>query len=312
MIRSILTFSLLLLPVSALAQPSDAQREAEKRFEEGKTLFNQRKYSEARNRFLEACAVLKQVSCPKNLGVTEVELGMFPEAAGHFRDYLADSRSNADPVRKEIEQEYAKAKAKVCELDISAPRGASVRVNATTLGAAPLSATTFVTPGKAEVTATWGEAASEKKTENVDAVAGATIKVEIKGPETSHDNPPPPGHTEKVRPASGWVVPIVLGVAGAAGLVLGVGMGAASTGKKDDAMKFAGTGVCTDMSAPSCAPYQSARSDGGTLGAVSVVGYIAGGLLLAGAITAFVIWPKQERQVGLVIGPTGGGLVGSF
>jgi hypothetical protein len=311
MIRATLALSLLLIPVSAVAQTSDAQREAEKRFEEGKTLFNQRKFGEARNRFLEACAVLKQVSCPKNLGVTEVELGMLPEAAGHFRDYLADSRSNADPVRKEIEQEYSKVKGKVCELDIAAPRGSTVRVNATTLGAAPLSVTTFVAPGKAEVTATWGEAASDKKTENVDAVAGATIKVEIKGPETNHDNPPP-GHTEKVRPASGWVVPIVLGVAGAAGLVLGVGMGAASAGKKDDAMKFAGTGVCADMNSPSCAPYQGARSDGGTLGAVSVVGYIAGGLLLAGAITAFVIWPKQERQVGFVVGPTGGGLIGSF
>ncbi len=311
MIRTTLALALLLVPVSAMAQPSDAQREAEKRFEEGKTLFNQRKFAEARNRFLEACAVLKQVSCPKNLGVTEVELGMFPEAAAHFRDYLADSRSNSDPVRKEIEQEYAKTKAKVCELEIAAPRGASVRVNASTLGVAPLLVTAFVAPGKAEVTATWGESASDKKTENVDAVAGATIKVEIKGPEGTHDNPPP-GHTENVRPTSGWVIPIVLGVAGATGLVMGVGMGAASSGKKDDAMKFAGTGVCADMNASSCAPYQGARSDGGTLGAVSVVGYIAGGLLLAGAITAFGVWQKQERQVGLVIGPTGGGLVGSF
>jgi hypothetical protein len=308
--RETILCALLMLPASAIAQTSDAQREAEKRFEEGKTLFNQRKYAEARNRFLQACAVLKQVSCPKNLGVTEVELGMFPEAASHFRDYLEDARSNADPVRKEIEQELAKAKAKVCELHVMAPRGSSVRLNGSMLGVAPLGASVFVPPGRVEVTAIWGDGASDSKTESVDAVAGATMKVEIKGPEVA--SAPREIRTEQVRPPSGWIVPIAAGVAGAAGVAIGAAAGAASAGKKDEALKFAGSGACADMSAPSCAPYQSARSDGGTLAAVSVVSYVAGGVLLAGAIAAFVIWPKQERRIGWVIGPTGGGLVGTF
>ena len=61
----------------------------------------------------------------------------------------------------------------------------------------------------------------------------------------------------------------------------------------------------------------AARSDQSTLATLSVVGYVAGGVFLAGAAAAFLFWPKKKSDaptVGFTAGPTGGALVlnGSF
>jgi hypothetical protein len=111
---------------------------------------------------------------------------------------------------------------------------------------------------------------------------------------------------------------IALGVPGAGGIVLGAALGASSSSKKDDTSKmYMGSGACGNTSSPSCAPVMSARSDQSTLAAISVVGYIAGGVFLAGAAAAFILWPHKKADaptVGFSVAPNGGSvsLQGSF
>jgi hypothetical protein len=120
------------------------------------------------------------------------------------------------------------------------------------------------------------------------------------------------------RPYAGGRIPtvIALGVLGVGGLATGIGLGLASSSSHDDAFKAQNTGACVNKSSSTCTDLQSKVSNTNTLGTVSIVGYVAGGLFAAGAIAAFVFWPRKNTEParGVRVRPTLGGLLidGSF
>lgn len=302
---------LLALPLAAHAQSSDARAEAEKRFAEGKRLFDERKFHEARNRFLEACAVLDTAACPKNLGVVEGELGMLAESATHLRQYLEDKRSHADPVRIEIAKELSELRKRLGELDIVASPGARIRLDdQIDLGKGPLTHTTFVLPGKHQVSGIWNGGG---KTVEVVAEAGALTKVDVTDPGASIANgpaAPPPAQTESHRvafpPPAGA---IVLGGLGLVGLGLGIGLGAASAGKKSEMESLLQGGACATVGSPRCLEAADARSAGQSLGAAGVASYVIGGLALAAGV---VWWIAAPRTRTISVGAGGALLGGTF
>jgi len=137
-----------------------ALREAEQRFDEGRALFTQRRFSEAHLKFEQACAVHRTVNCPKNLGLTELEMGKYVEATTHLREFLHSVQVSGQQVGMDAEQlaalqkRYNEAFLKCGHVEIAAPAGARIVVNGLVAGTAPLADNTIdVLPGDATVEA---------------------------------------------------------------------------------------------------------------------------------------------------------------
>lgn len=87
-------------------------------------------------------------------------------------------------------------------------------------------------------------------------------------------------------------------MAGLAGIGMGVGFAMSSDSAKTDseAIRRGSPGLCAPPAASQCATYDSKRSDSESASTISTVGYVAGGVLLAGAAAAFVFWPKSREN----------------
>jgi len=297
---------------AASAQTPDAIKEADRRFEEGKRLFAEGKFEEARTRFAEACAAHRTENCPKNLGLAEHRLAMYPEAATHLREFLEDARTQGDPLRAQVDERFKECRAKVGELDIAAPPGSKVRLDdKVDLGRGPLTHTTFVAPGKHFVVAIWSDG---QKAEDVSVEAGKTAKVDLlvasagSGDGHGGHDVPPPATYRSVRPAAGWAIPFVLGGLAAGAFGVAVGFGLLSSGAASDAKMYAAVGPCGATGAW-CGEGQAAAASANDKATVSAVFYVASGVLAAAAVTTFFAWPKTRIEVTPTMGPTGGGAV---
>lgn len=65
--------------------------------------------------------------------------------------------------------------------------------------------------------------------------------------------------------------------------------------------------MCIDRGAAGCVAYTDARDRASTRATIAWGGYIAGGVLLAGAVGSFVFWPKRTQATGMrvlpIVGP---------
>lgn len=277
--------------------------EAEKRFDEGKQLFAQGHYEEARVKFSEACAAHPTARCPKNLGLAEYRLGHAAESATHLREYVA----KADPHDADlatIRAVFEDVRARCGELEVVAPGGAKLAIDGAAAGMAPLDATLFVAPGPHEVTARWG---AELDSKRVDVAARGRERVELGAARL----PPPPPTTKTVRPAAGWAVPIALGVLGLGAFGAGMGLGVASSNARDGALASGLGGACAgSLASPGCTSARGDWSSAGGLGGASVSLYVGGAALVATAAILFFVWPKREITSALYVLP--GAVGGTF
>ncbi|CAN5595356.1 hypothetical protein BH09MYX1_BH09MYX1_53520 [soil metagenome] len=183
---------------------SIGQEEAQKRFQEGKTLFDQRQFAEARVKFVQACAVVQTANCPKNIALTEFELAMWVEAATHFQQWFDDPRTKSDAVRPELERVFNDTKLKVGQLDFDVDSGARVSVDGKLVGTSPISAPLFLVSGDHVIQATW---VGSTKTAKVTLFNGKASKVELhqdvpRGDAGAAGAPPPSGSASVAPPPS--------------------------------------------------------------------------------------------------------------
>ena len=348
--KHLLLFAVLLAgSVRALPVRADGteQDELQKRFQEGKALFDQKKFADARVKFLQACAILETANCPKNLALTEVELGLWPEAATHFQAYLDDPRTNGEAVRVEIERKFLETKNKVGELDLEIDVGARVRVDGKLVGTSPIGHPVFVAPGEHEVEANWAMATKSSK---ISLVAGKAAKIELHKdvqppPVDTHpvtpppDNPPPPpppvattpaapvmpiGPTAPTPPPKSKGPAIAIGGVLAAGGILGlVGFGvftSASNSSKDEADAYKNTGVCSSAAYNDalCTDYKSKRDSQDTQHTLAIVSLVFGLAFTAGGTSLLVFAATSKKVSGIHVMPSasphgmGFALSGSF
>ena len=328
----------VLLAGSARALPARAdtpeQDELQKRFQEGKALFDQKKFADARVKFLQACAILETANCPKNLALTEVELGLWPEAATHFQAYLDDPRTNGDAVRVEVERKFLETKGKVGEIDLDIDLGARVRVDAKLVGTSPISHPIFVAPGDHEVEANW---ATTSKRSSVTLAPGKAAKVELHldvppPPVDTHpanpppNNPPPPPPPPVATAPTAPVVPagppaptappkskgpaIAIGGVLAAGGILGlVGFGAFTSGSnsaRDEANLYTNTGVCVNPDDPRCLDYKSKRDSQDTQHTLAIVSLVFGLAFTTGGTALLVFAATSKKAAPIHVTPSVG------
>ncbi len=322
-----LTVALAVPVFPGVAHADDAAVvEAKARFEEGLELADAGKAEPARLKFQQAWAVFKAPAVLYNLARAEQLTGHDLEALEHFRGFLKVGATDvkiSDAMRDKAKQNAIELAKKVGQVDIQVPPSARVSVDGKPLDETPKEPVA-VQPGRHTIEASFD---GRVKSISVECVAGNVVKAKIDFEAAGNTEPP---REQQSKGSAYWIVPTILGVAGLAGIGVGIGFASSSQGAKSDSedIRRANPGLCAEPQQASCATYRSKRSDADSASTLSYVGYIAGGVLLAGAaVTAIVLWPRsmeraaktRSRSIGadavapIVGGGTyGAGLVGHF
>ncbi len=301
----------------ARAQSGEAAlAEAKERFREGLDLSDAGNDDAARVKFAQAWALFKSPPVLYNLGRAELRSGHRVEALAHLRQF-----ASAGPDTKITEAQREKARGFIAELltqlgqvRFSAPSGTVIKLDGRLVedwAREPV----VVEPGPHVVEAT--NAAGRTKRSEVTCQAGQTARVDLAW---APDPPADPSTLGKTTPrakeadgpgAARWIVPGILGVAGLSGIAVGVGFGISSQSAKDRENDYRArfVGVCGSPGNPSqCDTLKGLSSDVDSRGTISLIGYVAGGALIAGAAATLLFWPKAPPSVPRVgLGPVPGG-----
>jgi hypothetical protein len=298
------------------AQPSDDPRkaQAEALLQDGIRLEQAGKKDEALKKFQQAYATYPSPNALYNLAQAERAAQRSAEALRYFRACLKSpllAPANVPPAKDAI----AELEPKTGRVDIATDEGAEVVVDGVKIdGRAPFADPIDVSVGQHVIDVHHGD-----KTASKIVTVGAAQVVHIDIAITVTTTPPPHGPGDIVEPpktetrAVAFPPPtgaIILGGAGIVGLGLGVGFGIDSQSKKSDFQN----GDCTHVASSAC---NDAHSAVGTASTVSIVGYIAGGVLLAGGVVWWLVAPRHEtRSIAIhpVVTPTASGMfaVGTF
>ncbi|MBS2011772.1 MAG: hypothetical protein JST00_02565 [Deltaproteobacteria bacterium] len=291
--------------VPSVARADDAAvAEAQQRFQEGLDLADAGKHEPARLKFQQAWAVFKSPAVLYNLARTEQLTGHELEALEHFRTFVRISQTDVkitDAMRDKAKQNAEELARKLGQIEVVAPPNARVTVDGKPVDS--LNDPVPVKPGTHRVEATFE---GKSKVVTVDCSAGIVVKAKIEFEVSGFTEPPKEG--DRKMPTGKWLVPTIMGVAGLAGIGVGIGMAASSQSAKEDSEGLRTPGVCSATGDPAkCAQYDARRDDASSAATISYVGYIAGGVLLAGAAVTYLVWPtSRERTSGVTVKPTVG------
>ena len=291
-----LAFAVPVFPGVAHADDA-AVEEAKLRFGEGLDLADAGKHEPARLKFQQAWAVFKSPAVLYNLARSEQLTGHEMEALEHYRQFTRLSSTDAkitDAMREKARSNAAELAKKVGQVEIEVPSTARVTVDGKALEESPPREPVPVAPGRHTIEATFE---GRLKSVVVECTAGTITRAKLDF-ESGGSSTYPPGEERRHASSGRWIVPTILGVAGLAGIGLGVGMGASSQSAKDEAdqLRGANPGLCSAPPLGECATYDAKREDAESAATLSYVGYIAGGALLAGAVATIVFWPKSKER----------------
>jgi hypothetical protein len=249
-----------------------------------------------------------------NLAQCEEKTGKLADALGHWVEARAKAQAEGNvAIESEAEKRARVLEPKLPKLSIvlagaagSAP-GAEVVRDGIVLGPASMGVPLPVNPGAHTLVVRAKD--REDTTETVTIAEGETKRVELKlgaakkvvaAPVTS------PAAKENETGGTSPLVYLGFGVA-----LVGVGVGSVTgilaIGRGSDAKNACPEGVCKT------ADDEDAAKGGQTLGTISTIGFIVGGVGAAVGIYGLV-WgkPKSSASVAVSVGPTGGGLRGTF
>jgi hypothetical protein len=284
------------LTLAGLARADDAAlAEGQPRFKEGLELAAASNFEGARLKFLQALAVLKTPAVFFNLALTEQKTGHDVEAVEHYRAFLDKSDSDAritDAMRERAHGNIAELEKRLLRIEVDAPYEAKISIDGKPVDR-PMKQPIVVAPGKHKVEAALG---GKIDGVTVEGVSGQVVKAKLDltaGSANAVGDPSRQGE----RTTGGWAVPLTLGALGVGGLVLGGAFASASQSSQDEseAMRRASPGLCSAPSREACAAYDAKRDDARSQATLGYAGYVAGGVLIAGAVAAFLLWPKSER-----------------
>jgi hypothetical protein len=286
---------------------------ADELFEQGAAAYDAGRLPEAQAKLEQAWALKKTHDIAGNLGVVELKLAKYAQAAEHLTWALQHfPPTEADQARQGFEKQLAKARSQIGSLRLHVSvDGAEVAVNGRALGVAPVGDEVFVEAGTVSVTA--------RRDGYVTAVQAVTVqKGETR--EVSVTLMPVKPEGRSLAPA------LVLGSVGGAALVAGVALiGVAESKRSQMASLTVTTQHACVAGNPSpqgaCATLASAASNADRLGDIGVASMVVAGVAAAGVAT-YLLWPAPRRETGAapvvrvlpVVGANGGGVffAGSF
>ena len=293
----------LLHAPGARAQDRDPAA-AEVLFREGRAAADAGDHAKACTKFRESNRLDPAPGTVFNMADCEEKLGRIATAWTLFSEVI--QKLPATDERHGISSKRAAAlEPRLPRLTISVAAGADARVfrDGVELKAGSLDTPLPVDPGKHVLAI---EAPGRARAERTIEIAEGASRHETlePGPAVATTPRPAEGSSSSTRRTLGWVA----GGVGVAGLAVGGVTGILVLGKKsvvdehcDDAKKCDTTGI-------------DAADAGKTLGTISGVGLIAGGVLLAAGVTLIVTSgsDKESGRAALTVGPRGLTLTGRF
>jgi len=302
---------LFLTPVAARAQKDDPRKvQAAPFFEEGMKLGEKGQNAESLEKFRKAYAIYPSPNTLCNIARQEQLVGRKVQALRDYREALRNTvihPAGAELARTNV----AELERSLSRVKIVGPDGTRVDVSGVEY-TLPVAEPIDVEPGTVTVRGTHG---AETLVASGEAVAGqvVTISLSAKPAPTAPTVEPPVEHGAEPSVVR-WVLPGAVLVTGLVGVGVGVGFHAkavSTKGEYDDKH-------CETLAVPDCQSLQERISSEGT---TSVVGYVAGGTLIAGAVVLWALWPQSSAgsqrgstwvlpQVG--VGHAGAALGGNF
>jgi hypothetical protein len=316
-------------PVAALAQPSAQDSAvAQSLYDQARKLAGASQYSDACPKFEESQRLDPTPVTQFWLADCYEHVGRTASAWSSFLDLAAAARRNGGPKAEEREK-VAKDRAnalqpKLTQLVIDVP--AAVRVSGLVVKrdgeavhdgqwGSPIP----VDPGNHTLEASAPGKQTWTKTQDVEGV-GQTVTVHVDALTDAPVAPPPPAGatptgpapaTPETTPASSSplkTVGLIVGGVGIVGLGLGTVFGVIALSKNSAANSghcggsLGGANQCDSTGV-------SDRSDAVSAGNISTIGFVAGGVLLAGGAALWLLAPSSSVQAAPAVGTNGGGVL---
>lgn len=285
---------LAMLAQASVAHAQNAGTMAEARFHEGMAFTKAGDYESARLAFSQALAIRRDADTLWNLAIVEKQLHREVEASRHIREYLRSPQHHATdeaPAKHLLDE----MNPRIAHLKIDAPTGATVLVDGETLHQmAPITDVYDVTAGEHVVRASSENAAGESK---VTATQGAETPVNVVfaiPPGSGGNVVAPPRTAERSKLFPPPTGAIVLGGVGLVGLGLGIGFGIASSAQHDNAAGLVSQQPCAVPSSAACTNAKDTSSAADSDKTLSIVGYAAGGTLVAAGVVWWIVAPRKE------------------
>lgn len=310
----------------------DQKLEAKTAFEGAVKLFEKEKWADALGGFTQSHGVVASPNASFMMARCLDKLNRPDEAYNTLIDVEAESKGldkykqtlqQASDLRAELSKKIAVLKVTL----VAAPPGATLAIKGAPATAGRDHA---ILPGAYDVvvsvdgkpvkTEQGNAAAMESKAISVDLTPAATPPTPI-GPTPLPPQPLPPQQGPAPTPVkkggssgTGYFIGAgILGAVGVAGFAVGIPFGLMAQGNKDDLDADCPNFRCSI----SAADLDDRKSTIDQQSLIATIGFIAGGVATAGAVTLAIVGatrPKQAAQpsVGLVVGPTSVGVAGAF
>lgn len=305
---------------AAPAESDPAAVEAQARFDEGLARVKAGDFAAARVSFEQAYAVLHRPRILWNLALAEEKTGHLVEALAHFKQVARDpATSETDRVNGQMHIESLGKQ--TGHVEVLAPPGVTLSVDGGPVaGVTPLSEPLDVSVGHHVIEAVLPQGT---KSLSVDAFPGQIAHVSfvstgdsappvVPPPSAAVVPPPaidepPPVPSEAARPRSGNGARIAttatIGGLGVASIVLGVYFGVQSRNDANKAATYRSENppdTCaspvSSTLVPLCSAWNNAVQGQNREETASVAFYIAGGVLAAGAVATWFLWPRSADR----------------
>jgi hypothetical protein len=242
------------------------------------------------------------------LAECEAKWGKRADALGHYRDFLElyvklapKERAKQAKRKKVATEQVAALESLVGRLTVVLPadvaEGAAVERDGEPFDAGKLGMAQVVDPGKYQFTLKLADGSSHDFSVTISAGGRQELVLEPPKaePAAAPVAPSEGGDTADGDGSALRTTGLVVGGVGAAGVVLGAVMGGLAAGTKDDIDAQCVNRICTQDG-------KDAVDRGQTFGTISTVGFIAGGALLVGGVTMFLLAPSGGGDSGETAG----------
>ena len=318
---ALFALALALVAPAAFAEPTAAEREtARTLLLSGRDKKKAGKLKDALNDFERANGIMHVPTTALDLGKTQEALGLLVEArASYLEAARFPATSDESRAFKKASQEGKQLAdaitPRLASLTVNAPAAAKVKVDDAELNASSVGAALKMNPGKHEVVATIG---SDEKRQTIELAEGEQRAVSLSPTETERLPDTPDDTPVTATPARTVSKTSPLVWAGGAVAVVGIGVGAV-TGLLTIQHRNTALGGCfvgangTTLCPPST---YDAIDSGHTLGTVSTIGFVIGGLgaalLVYGLLTPTKVPASSTPAASVSIRLTPSGFTGTF
>jgi len=290
------------LAIATPATADDQQPDAAELKRQGDAAMASLHYRDALAAYEKAYAINHDPAILYNRARGEQALGDFPAALDAIEEFV---RAAPDDLKRRVPKLadlVADIRSRVALVVVNcAVDGASVFVGGRLVGKTPLSAPLRVAAGEVAVSVEAHARVTFRQDVNAPGGKITTVNATLASEVTetpAQPLPQVPERTERYVPGGWRIAAFTMGGVGIAGLVAGGVFGGLVASKTSDAAPNCPSKACNP------AGWQDI-ADAKTFATISTVGFVAGGVLVAGSVVLFLVAPHATRKIAItpIIGP---------